>query len=97
MDGTLAQRIVWMAPVGRPAKPRRDQPSSSERPGPALSTQSVRDLVLLLAGLAGLFHQFVLTPPGQASAVLVGAALTLIFGPIPLRLDERRKNGSKGS
>ena len=89
--------IVW-ARTGPPSRPplsgRSGAGSSPERP-PLVSPQSLRDLVLFLSGLGLLFHQSVVAP--EAQEILVAAALALIFGPVPLRLDERRKNGANGS
>lgn len=56
-------------------------------------TQTLRDLVLFIAGLAGLYHQFVVADEAQWVLVIVAAAAAGI--PLPLRLDELRKNGKK--
>lgn len=95
MDGTLAPGIVWAAPRGTPAKRKPDRSPSEQQPRPVLSTQSLRDVILFLAGLAGLYHQFVIADEAQWILVVVAAAAAGI--PLPLRLDERRKNGSNGS
>jgi hypothetical protein len=101
MNDTLAI-VVWAqskdSPRKRPAPSKRRTPSPS-RGLPPLETlgRALRDAVLVLFGLGLLYHQAVVLRPGEASEVLVGAALMLIFGPVPLRLDERRKNGASDS
>lgn len=92
MDGTAA--IVWARANG-PKRPVRVPRSPSREPRPWLTAQSLRDLVLFVAGLAGLYHQFVIADEAQWILVIVAAAAAGI--PLPLRLDERRKNGANGS
>lgn len=99
MEGTLAI-VVWAqandSQRKRPAQSKRRSPSPSRPPLEQVG-RGLRDLVLFLSGLGLLYHQAVVRGPGEASEVLVAAALALIFGPLPLRLDERRKNGATGS
>ena len=93
MDGQAS--IVWARTSGRKPPPRPQASRRIRQPRPLLNGQAGRDLVLFLAGLAGLFHQFAIAPEPQE--ILVAAALALIFGPVPFRLDERRRNGANGS
>lgn len=95
MDGQLAN-VVWAKPPAkRDGVARSGRGAPERRRPPLVSSQSLRDLILFLAGLGLLFHQSVVAP--EAQEVLVAAALALIFGPVPLRLDDRRKNGANGS
>jgi hypothetical protein len=96
MDGYLAPRIAWArapAPEPEPSGSRRDSPSRG-RP-PRLSLQSLRDPILFVAGLAGIAHQTLIAPEVQWELLL--AFMAMLGLPLPLRADERRRNGSNGS